>query len=89
MRVNQLGGRRSATEVEVHFIHLHFFNQAVELFGQFPLGDPAVVLRLQLRGHFPTQFAKQGTPLAFRFVTFHLGIFLLLMATGNACYDLR
>lgn len=85
MSINQLGSRHSATKVEVHIVHLHFFIQAVELFGQFALGDPALVLRLQLWGAF--SHAACGTEYATGFL--HLGIFLLLMATGDACHDSR
>ncbi|MNE77669.1 hypothetical protein D3C80_1740020 [compost metagenome] len=84
-----LRGRAAATEMEVHFIQLHFFNQAVEFFRQLPLGNPAVVLRLQFRSHFSAQFAKQGAPLAFCLMALHFRVFLLLMAAGDPRSDVR
>lgn len=46
-----------------------------------------MVLRLPFRCHFSAQFAKQGAPLAFSLLALHFGVFLLLVAAGNACHD--
>ncbi|CAI1990851.1 Uncharacterised protein [Serratia quinivorans] len=47
------------------------------------------MLRLQLRGHFSAQFAKQGAPLAFCLMALHFRVFLLLMAAGDPRNDVR